>query len=188
VSQQLQASSPSPSSANLIITTGGVFLPWGLEELAMSTSSATICGAANVQEEAEFISPINITLGHVTIRIGTGVAASLGGIALYDALGTTKLTAKDAFSCAVAGIFRLALSASLTLLANTKYWLAWTFTDSTTLTIFNLLQSPEINSVKNAGQVRSGNSNIATVGGVTGATIGAPVAAQVRVPTLFFDQ
>jgi hypothetical protein len=153
-----------------------------------SAESTTTFGTANTQEEVFFVMNVTFLVSNVTVYIGTGVAATTMGIAIYNAAGTTKLTAADAFSVASSNTqVRTALSSSITLQAGTAYWLAWTNTNSTTLTCDNFLMSASWQATYNAGAIRSGNSGTATTGGATNSTIGTVSSAQLRIPLMIFD-
>ena len=171
------------SSAN-----AGICLPF-TNFVPSAAESTSVFGAANTQEEIQFISTQTITLGHVTVVIGTGVAAATMGIAIYNAAGTTKLGAADGFSVDTGhtGAQRNSLNQSVTLSQGGVYWLAWTATTGTTLTCVNFLMSVNFQAGYNAGATRSGTSGTGTSGGNTNSTIGTVSSAQLRIPLMIFD-
>lgn len=172
-----------------MISSNGIQLPF-TNFSPSSAESLTAFGAANTEQVVKFICNQNITLGHVAFFLGTGVAAALMGIALYDATGLVKLSAADAVS--VAGsttVLRPALSTVINLLQDTAYWLGWTCT-SNAVTISNFLMGATPagwGGIYNAGAIRSGTSGTATAGGVTNANIGVVTGAQLRIPDFTFD-
>lgn len=171
------------------LVNGGVWLPYFDEESPLTTATPTVVGTANTQGECEFTASYSITIGHVTYWIQTPVAGSLIGVAIYSGDGLTKLTSSDGASGAVGAVaVRLALSSTLTLMRGTKYWLGWTVTDATTLTLSNVLIAANYRDIINKGSIRNGVSNVATAGGITNANIGVPTSLQLRIPLFFFDQ
>lgn len=149
--------------------------------------STTTFGNANTQECVQFLMDYQITVDHVTVYIGTGKSGATMGIAIYNAAGTTQLAYANGFSVASSNTqVRTALNTSVTLQANTAYWLAWTCTDGSTVSCTNFLMSTNWQGVYNAGSVRSGNGS-STTGGNTNTTIGTVTSTQLRIPLMFFD-
>jgi hypothetical protein len=180
----IDASSP-PSSP--VLNNAGVWLPFGTTSLQLVDAN-TIQGAPNQEQFYQFVQPYTITIGHVTFAIGTGLAGSLFGVALYSGDGTQKLTAADGVSTATAGNKRPALSSVITLIADATYWIGWTGTDNVTVTILNFLESTFQASIRNQSVTRSGRSTTATAGGVTLATVNNVIAGvQLRIPEFYFD-
>lgn len=182
--REVIASSPNPSTT---IASGlGICLPF-TNFVPSAAESGTVFGTANAQEVIQFVSDQNITLGHLSVFISAPAAASLMGVALYDATGTVKLGAADGFSGAVLGAIRPALNTPVTLQQGIAYWLGWTSNNNTTLGITNFLQSTFFQAIYNAGAIRSGNSNAVTANGITAPNIGVISSAQLRIPLIIFD-
>jgi hypothetical protein len=188
VAKLIQASSPQGSSTPVTVASGlAIDLPF-TSFVPSAAESNTVFGAANTQQSVQFISNQNITLGHVSVRLTTGLAGALMGVAIYDVTGTIELAKADSFSVApgVVGPIRIALNKSLTLSESVGYWLSWTCTDNATVAVTNFLMSTQWQGVYNAGIVRSGTSG-ATSGGACNPTLGAVTSATLRIPLFIFD-
>jgi hypothetical protein len=179
--------STSPSGATSPAANNpGIYLPWGNIQFG---NGPTIQGIANQEQFIEFIAPATITLGHLTFLVGTPLAGSFFGAAIYSGDGLSKLTAADGVSCAVVASTAVtaALSAQITLQQSVSYWLGWTATDGTTLTIDNILVPANTSTIGNKDKTRWGRNTVnATAGGVTLATVSNLTAVQLRIPTMFF--
>ena len=184
----LLGSTPPAANNAPLSNNPGLWLPWG-QSLIYPASGVTIQGVVNNQQQVQFVCPYTINIGHVSITIGAGLAGSLAGIALYSGDGSTKLTAADGFSTAVAGTLRIALSQAIQLVAATPYWIGWTATDATTVTWLNYLDVAQRATAMNGGGIiRYGrNTTNATANGVTLSKIQNVTTVQLRILDMWFD-
>jgi len=168
--------------------TPGIILP----PIGMTgNGSNSVFGAANREQFIQFVMPVTMTVGHVTVSIGTGVAGALMGIAIYNADGSTRLVSANGFSVDTGhtGAQRIAFdsAATVTLYRGTTYWIGWTATTSTTLTLDQYLPSTATAASYNAGTIRMASSSTATSNGVTLTTVNNLSGAQQRIPIMVFD-
>ena len=164
-------------------------IPFGTGVPMDAGPGTSIFGLANTQEEIYFVNDDDFTITNLYFSLNTGVNGAKFGIAILSADRLSKLTSADAIDVSVAnqGQLKVVLSGSITLKRKTGYWLVWTATTNTTLSITNVLMTAAFQNLYNKNLVRSGTSANATSGGNTAANNGAVSSAQLRIPYIFFD-
>lgn len=184
--RQILTSNPSSGASANPLGTVGLWLP----QLhgVVPDNATSVLGTANNQEFAiQFISPVSIALGHVSIVVGTGLAGAKFGIAVYDVTGNTVLARADAIDVSASGVKRVALNVTLNLQANVAYWIGWTITSSITVTLDNTLMASNFSSLQNQAVIRCGLCSTLAAGGICNSTIGTVTNSQIRIPSMFFE-
>lgn len=182
---------PSANGGFLKVSTAGqgYFISAGIISgpEGYATNTTAVIGSAQAVNVVQFTLPVAMTVSHITVKTGTGLAASTVTVGVYSADGTTKLIDSGTFATTSTGAFLTNTITPVTLNPGV-YFFAQSASSSSTLTMVSLANdSNSLSNIINHQASRAGTAANSATSGVLPGSLGTITASAVNATVAIFE-